>query len=150
MRRGSSGKSRLEGGGGIWAREIGTICPFGVFFPCFIASFWPNLRPIHVARPVCGVVTFSLVLYPFQVGFLCSWNPTPNPPFVLFGPENGLFKLPKHCVLKGKMANFEAKNTLKQGKNAKGTNGTHFMRVRGGGSRKKLASEVHRATRGIA
>ena len=27
---------------------------------------------------------------------------TPNPPFVLFGPENGLFKLPKHYVLKGK------------------------------------------------
>ena len=33
--------------------------------------------------------------------------------FVLFGPENGLFKLPKHYVLK---ANFEAKNTIKQGK----------------------------------
>ena len=27
---------------------------------------------------------------------------TPNPPFVLFGPEYGLFKLPKHYVLKGK------------------------------------------------
>ena len=26
------------------------------------------------------------------------WNP--NSPFVLFGPEYGLFKLPKHYVLK--------------------------------------------------
>ena len=32
------------------------------------------------------------------------------------------------------MANFEATNTVKQGKNAKRTNGTHFTRVRGGGS----------------
>ena len=31
------------------------------------------------------------------------------------------------------MANFEAKNTIKQGKNAKRTNGTHFTRVLGGG-----------------
>ena len=27
---------------------------------------------------------------------------TPDPPFVLFGPENGLFKLPEHYVLKEK------------------------------------------------
>ena len=33
---------------------------------------------------------------------------------------------------KGKMANFEAKNTVKTGKNAKRTNGTHFTRVWGG------------------
>ena len=31
-----------------WAREIGTICPFG-FFPQFYCIFWPNL---DVARPV--------------------------------------------------------------------------------------------------
>ena len=30
------------------------------------------------------------------------------------------------------MANFEAKNTIEQGKNAKRTNGTHFTRVQGG------------------
>ena len=34
---------------------------------------------------------------------------------------------------KGKMAYFEAKNAVKQGKNAKRTNGTHFTRVQGGG-----------------
>ena len=49
----------------------------------------------------------------------------PNPPFVLFGPENDLFKL----RFKGKMANFEAKNTVELGKNAKRTDGTHFTRV---------------------
>ena len=27
-------------GGGVWAREIGTICPFGVFFN---SIFWPKL-----------------------------------------------------------------------------------------------------------
>ena len=39
----------LSGGGG--GPEIGTICPFGVF-PLFYSNFWPNLRPIHVARPI--------------------------------------------------------------------------------------------------
>ena len=29
------------GGGEVWAREIGTICPLGAFFPCFIAIFGP-------------------------------------------------------------------------------------------------------------
>ena len=35
-------------GGGLWARGIGTICPFGDF-PLFYSNFWPNLRAIHVA-----------------------------------------------------------------------------------------------------
>ena len=48
----------VRGGGYRWAREIGTICPFGVF-PLFYSNFWPNLRPIHVAKANCGVVTFS-------------------------------------------------------------------------------------------
>ena len=34
-------------------------------------------------------------------------------------------------ILKGKMANFGAKNAVKQGKNAKRTNGTYFTRVHG-------------------
>ena len=37
--------------GGVWARELGTICPFGVF-PLFYSNFWPNLSPIHVARQI--------------------------------------------------------------------------------------------------
>ena len=70
---GGGGKTyHVNLGGGVWAREIGTICPFGVF-PLFYSNFRPNSRPIHVARPI-----------------------------VLFGSENGLFKLPKHYVLKGK------------------------------------------------
>ena len=44
---------------------------------------------------------------------LGSWNPKST--ICLFGPENGLFNLPKHRS-KGKMAKFEAKNTVKQGK----------------------------------
>ena len=63
----------------MWAREMGTICPFGVF-PLFRARKWP-------------------------------------------------FQAPKTLRFKGKMANFEATSTVKQGKNAKRTNGTHFMRV---------------------
>ena len=49
--------SILKGGG--WAREIGTICPFGVFSPVlwqFLAQFEAN--PCSEAN--CGVVTFSL------------------------------------------------------------------------------------------
>ena len=40
----------LGGGGGLWAREIGTICPFGVF----------EANPCGEAN--CGVVTFSILL----------------------------------------------------------------------------------------
>ena len=44
-----------------WPCENGTICPFGLFFPCsieFLAQFEAN--PCSEAS--CGVVTFSLVL----------------------------------------------------------------------------------------
>ena len=40
-----------RGGRGFWAREIGTICPFGVF-PLFYSICGPNSRPIHVERPI--------------------------------------------------------------------------------------------------
>ena len=39
------------------------------------------------------------------------------------------FQAPKTLHFRGKMANFEAENTIKQGKNAKRTNGTHVTRV---------------------
>ena len=39
------------GGRGLWVRENGTICPFGVF-TLFHSNFWPNLRPTPGARPV--------------------------------------------------------------------------------------------------
>ena len=55
---------------------------------------------------------------------------TPNPPFVLFGPENGLFKLPKHYVLKGK---WPAKNTIKQGKTRQKDKWYPFHACTGGG-----------------
>ena len=41
------------------------------------------------------------------------------------------FQAPKTLHFKGQMANFEATNTVKPGKNAKRTNGTDFTRVRG-------------------
>ena len=86
-----------EGGGTLWAREMGTICPFGVF-PLFYSNFWRNLRPIHVPGPIVVLWRFPL----FYRHFRWFWGfGTPNPPFVLFGPENGLFKLPKHYVVKG-------------------------------------------------
>ena len=40
--------------GRMWARELGTICPFGVF-SLFNSNFWPKLRPIHVARPIVAL-----------------------------------------------------------------------------------------------
>ena len=51
---------------------------------------------------------------------------TPNPPFVLFGAENETLRL------KGKMANFEAKNTVKQGKERQKDKWYPFHASRGG------------------
>ena len=77
------------------------------FFPSFIAFF----------GPIWGESMQRGQLWCCDVHFRCFRGlGTPNPPFVLFGPENGLFKLPKHYSFKGKMANFEAQNTVKQGK----------------------------------
>ena len=115
-------------GGGCGRAEMGTICPFGVF-PQFYSTFWPNFGGNPCSEASCGVVTFSLVLKAFQV-VLGSWNPE----FTIY-PSRARkwpFQAPKTLRFKGKMANFEAKNTLKQGRNAKRTNGTHFTRVRGG------------------
>ena len=68
------------------------------FFALVCSNFWPNLRPIPVARPV--VVLWRLHL--FYRHFKWFWGlGTPNSPFVLFGPGNALFELPKHYVLKG-------------------------------------------------
>ena len=50
-----------------WALEIGTICPFGVF-SLFYSNFGPNLRPMHVARPIV-VLTRPLSLRAFQGWF---------------------------------------------------------------------------------
>ena len=62
----------------------------------------------------------------FQV-VLGSWNPE----FTIcpFRARIWPFQAPKTLRFQGKMAIFEAKNTIKQGKNAKRTNGTHFMCV---------------------
>ena len=58
---------------------------------------------------------------------LGSWNPE----FTIcpFWARTGPFQAHKTLGFKGKMANCEAENTIKQGKNAKRTNGTHFTRV---------------------
>ena len=45
------------------------------------------------------------------------------------GPKMAFSSSQNTIRFKGKMANFEAKNTIKQGKKAKRTNGTHFTRV---------------------
>ena len=115
--------------GGGWAREIGTIVLLAFFSPSFIAFFGPcGGNPCSEAS--CGVVTFSLVLKAFQVVLGLG---TPNSPFVLFRSEYGLFKLPKHYVLKGRWPILKRKMLYNRGKNAKRTNGTHFTRVRGRG-----------------
>ena len=53
---------------------------------------------------------------------------------VLFGPENGLFKLPKHYVLKGKWPILKPKNTVKQGKRRQKDKWYPFHACTGGGS----------------
>ena len=79
----SQPKVALEG-------KKGTICPFGVFPPNFIALLiLAQFAGNPCSEGNCGVVTFSLVLQAFQVA-LGPWNP--NSPFVLFGPEYGLFQ----------------------------------------------------------
>ena len=92
------------GGGALWARERGTICPLGVF---------PNLGGNPCSEASCGVVTFSHVLKAFQVA-LGSWSPE----FTIcpFRARIWPFQAPKTQRFKGKMANFETKNTIQQGK----------------------------------
>ena len=48
-------------------------------------------------------------------------------------PENGIFKLPKHYVLKGKWPILKRKNAIKQGKNAKKDKWYPFHACMGGG-----------------
>ena len=109
-----------------WAREIGSICPFGVFFPQYQNIFLAQFGGNPCSEASCGVVTLSLVLKAFQVA-LGSWNPK----FTIcpFRARVWPFQAPKTLRFKGKMGNFEAKNTVKQAQNAKRTNGTHFTRV---------------------
>ena len=74
------------------------------FFPQFYSTFGRD-------------VTFSLVLKAFQVG-LGSWNPE----FTIcpFRARIWPFQAPKTLRFKGKMANIEAKKTIKQGKTPEG------------------------------
>ena len=85
-------------------------------------------------------MTLSLVLKAFQV-VLGSWNPE----FTIcpFRARIWPFQAPKTLRFKGRMANFEAKNTIKQEKNAKRTNGTHFRCIGGGGVEKRRGEENH-------
>ena len=102
---------------------------FLIFGPSghFLSRFGGN----PCSKASCGVVTFSLVLLAFQV-VLGSWNPEST--ICPFQARLWPLQAPKTLRSKGKMANFEAKNTVKHGKNAKRTNGTHFTRVREGGN----------------
>ena len=80
-----------------------------VFFPQFHSTFWPNLGAIHVARPVVVLRRFPLFLR-----HLGSWNTE----FTIcpFRAQICPFQAPKTLHFRGKMANFEANNTIKQGK----------------------------------
>ena len=55
------------------------------FFPLFHSNCLPNLRAIPMITAVVVSLRFPLFY---------------RPTFVLFKPENGLFRLPKHSVLK--------------------------------------------------
>ena len=105
-------------GGGVGARNRYHLS-FWRFFPSFIA-LWAQLGGNPCSEASCGVVTFSLVLKAFQV-VLGSRNPE----FTIcpFRARIWPFQAPK----------TQAKNTIKQGKDAKKTNGTHFTHVQGGG-----------------
>ena len=75
---------------GVWLRENGTICPFGVF-PCFIVivvQFEPN--PCVLASSQLRSCWF----FPCLAGIWAdcgSWRP--NSPFVLFDPQSGRLTL---------------------------------------------------------
>ena len=118
--------------GGVWARETGTICPFGVFSPLLwhvFAQFGGN--PCSEAS--CGVVTFSLVLKAFQV---VLGSCTPEVTICPFRARIWPFRAPKPLRFKGKMANFEAKNAMKNrgpGKKRQKDKGYRFHACKGGG-----------------
>ena len=102
----------LQGGGG-WARKIGTICPFGVFFSPNFIFFGAQLGGNPCSDASCGVVTFSVGVWHFR-WFWGGWNPKST--ICPFRARRWPFQAPKTLRFLGKMANFEAKNTIKQGK----------------------------------
>ena len=53
--------------------------------------------------------------------------------YLSFSASKMAFMAQKTLRFKRKMVSFEAKNTVKHGKNAKKTTGTYFTRVQGGG-----------------
>ena len=83
----------------LWAREIGTIGPFGVF-SLFFSNCWPNLRPIHVVRANCGVVTFFLVYRHFR--WFWGYEPPKSTICPFRARKMAFSSSQKHYVLKGK------------------------------------------------
>ena len=89
-----------------WAREIGTICPFGVF-PQFESTFWPNLGAIHVTRPIVVLWRF-----PCFKGISGGFG-------VLESRIQRPFQAPKTLRFKGARPILKRKVLSNKGKNAK-------------------------------
>ena len=100
----------LIGPGGLqenrWAREIGYHLSFWrfFFFFQFYSTFWPQFGQLWC----CDV-------FPDFKGISGDFGVLePRIHHLSFSGPNGLFKLPKHYILKGKWPIFEAKNTIKK------------------------------------
>ena len=94
--------------------------PFVLFGVCplFYSHLWPNLRPVPVMRPVVGSFGVFLCFAGMSVvyGF---WGPNPTPQITLVSTS-------KTLRFKGKMSNFGAKTTIKQGKRHQKDKWFHF------------------------
>ena len=102
--------------------------PFGLSkFSLNLIAFFAQFEANRCAEASCGLVAFPLFYRHFSWLFFGVLG-APNSPFVLFRPENGLFRHPKYCVLKG---NRHAMNET--GQTTKRTNGSIFTHVQGGG-----------------
>ena len=103
------------GGGGVWAREVGTICPLAFFFPSSIALLDPIWGQCQLW---CGDV------FPYFKGISGG--------FGVLEPQNRHLSF---SSFKGKMDNFEAKKTIKQGKKRQEDRWYPFRACTGGGGR---------------
>ena len=113
-----------------WGGGCVKMKPFVLLaFPLFYSNFWPNSRPIHVARPIVVLWRFPCFIG-ISGGFGVLEPRIHHLPFV--GPKMA-FSSSQTLRFKGKMANFEARATVKTAERTPKGQMVPFSRMHGGG-----------------
>ena len=99
-------------------------------FPLLYSNFWPNLRPIHVARPLV-VLWCCDAFFPFFIGISGGFGVLePRLHHLYFSGLKMPFQAPKTLRFKRENRQFRSEKYYKIGeRNAKRTNGSIFTHV---------------------